>query len=219
MDSLPIICLVASGEIVHCGGFLHILEFRQVHDGSRAIQQDCGSRASTGIFYDFDHRDRSLPHPGPAARRMASAVVLSDTAQGSPKKLVHRSKRATRFSPERTGVCRVGNSDSEFAGDARAVPLDRHAVLPNTISLYLAADAGTVERSQFGNRVMSSADLVQQFERVADEALASHLEPGGELTESSSDVRGNRASRRPARRNGRVCHPEFLLEQFAKEIG
>ncbi len=133
------------------------------------------------LFYDHHHRDpigeRILgldPHAH-ITRRWYYYVP----AQGEPRKLVHRVEQARLDALP--GTKGLYSSWQELAagleamlGDARRIAMQYS---PNNAIMYVSmVDAGTVEFLRgLGKQIVSSADLVSQFEAVLnDEQMASH---------------------------------------------
>jgi Xaa-Pro aminopeptidase len=191
-----------------------------------AIQQALREQSLDGwLFYDFDHRDPiayrilGLPSGRLAKRRWYYLIP----AVGSPKKLVHRIENGQLDSLP-------GEKREYAAWEALTTNLQEMLAPYSSIAMqyspnnqipYISrADAGTVELIRsFGNRVSSSADLVQQFEaRWTDEALGSHLEAGRRI-----DAIIARTFEEIGRRVGEqgttdeYVIQQFLLEQFARE--
>ncbi|MGH9406711.1 MAG: M24 family metallopeptidase [Terriglobia bacterium] len=136
------------------------------------------------LFYDHHRRD-------PIAYRVLQIDPLMCTrrwyymipAAGEPEKLVHRIERSA-LSPL-PGKERVYASWIEQAAGLAAILKGRKRVAMqysplNAIPYVGLVDAGTVELvRRCGAEVISSANLVQQFEaRWTEEALALHLEAG-----------------------------------------
>jgi Xaa-Pro aminopeptidase len=132
------------------------------------------------LFYDILHRDpiayRVLGLNHVLAKRRWFYLI---PARGEPRKLVHRIEAATLDSLPGEKMLYAAAEELEknlkkLVGRAKKVAMQYS---PNNSIPYISlVDAGTVEliRSQ-GCKVMSSADLVQQFEAVwTPEQLASH---------------------------------------------
>jgi Xaa-Pro dipeptidase len=136
------------------------------------------------LFYDILHRDpiayRVLGLGHVLAKRRWFYMI---PAKGEPRKLVHRIEAATLDSLPGEKMLYAAAEELEknlkkLVGRAKKVAMQYS---PNNSIPYISlVDAGTVEliRSQ-GCKVMSSADLVQQFEAVwTPEQLASHRAAG-----------------------------------------
>lgn len=153
--------------------------------GIPAIQESLRrAHLDAWLFYDHHHRDpigyRILGiHPPMCTRRWYYIIPAS----GQPEKLVHRIERASLSGLP--GQEHVYASWPEQLGRLRAILQGRKRVAMqysplNAIPYVGLVDAGTVELvRQCGAEVVSSADLVQEFEaRWTAEALALHLEAG-----------------------------------------
>ncbi len=137
------------------------------------------------LFYDFHRRDPiayrvlGLRANGMATRRWYYLVPAS----GDPVKLVHRIESGQLDALP--GEKRVYASWQEHQGMLEEI-LRPHQSLAmqysplNQIPYISSVDAGTIELIRsFGKTVVSSADLVQQFEACwSQAALESHLEAG-----------------------------------------
>ena len=136
------------------------------------------------LFYDILHRDpiayRVLGLNHVLAKRRWFYLI---PAKGEPRKLVHRIEAATLDSLPGEKMLYAAAEELEknlkkLIGRAKKVAMQYS---PNNSIPYISlVDAGTVEliRSR-GCKVMSSADLVQQFEAVwTPEQLASHRAAG-----------------------------------------
>ena len=144
-------------------------------------------------------------------------------AQGSPRKLVHRIENGQLDSlpGEKREYAAWEALTSNLKEMLAPFPSIAMQYSPNNQIPYISrADAGTVELIRsFGNRVSSSADLVQQFEaRWTPEALASHLEAGrridGIIARTFQEI-GRRAGAPGG--TDEYAIQQFLLEQFEKE--
>ncbi|MGH9450250.1 MAG: M24 family metallopeptidase [Terriglobia bacterium] len=151
-----------------------------------AIQESLRrARLDAWLFYDHHHRDpvayRILGIDPPMCTRRWYYIIPSS---GQPEKLVHRIERASLSGLP--GHEHVYASWSEQLGRLRTILQGRKRVAMqysplNAIPYIGLVDAGTVELvRQCGAEVLSSADLVQEFEaRWSAEALALHLEAAG----------------------------------------
>jgi len=190
-----------------------------------AIQRALRDQGLDGwLFYDFDHRDpiayRIL---GLDAERFAKRRwYYLIPAQGSPRKLVHRIENGQLDllpgeKREYAAWEALTSNLQEMLAPFRSIAMQYS---PNNQIPYVSrADAGTVELIRsFGNRVVSSADLVQQFEaRWSPEALASHLEAGrridGIIARTFAEI-GRRVRAQGA--TDEYAIQQFLLEEFEK---
>ncbi len=151
----------------------------------RAIQKALAEQKLDGwLFYDILHRDpiayRVLGLGHVIAKRRWFYMI---PAKGSPRKLVHRIEAATLDSLPGEKMVYAAAEELEknlkkLVAGARKVAMQYS---PNNQIPYISlVDAGTVEliRAQ-GCKVVSSANLVQQFEAVwTQDQLASHREAG-----------------------------------------
>jgi len=133
------------------------------------------------LFYDHHHRDPiggrilGLDEKAHITRRWYYFVP----ATGEPRKLVHRVEQGRLDSLP--GSKAVYSSWQELAAGLEAMLADVRTVAmqysPNNAIMYVSmVDAGTVEfLRSLGKRIVSSADLVAQFEAVLTaEQVASH---------------------------------------------
>lgn len=152
----------------------------------QAIQQALQERGVDGwLFYDFDHRDpiayRILGMPAERLAKRRWYYLIP--ACGSPRKLVHRiESRQLDSLPGEKREYAAWEEQTKILRDMLApFPTLAMQYSPNNQIPYISrVDAGTVELIRsFGNRVVTSADLVQRFEaRWSADALAAHLEAG-----------------------------------------
>src|ERR1700733_5199836 len=146
------------------------------------------------LFYDHHHRDpiagRILgldPHAH-ITRRWYYVIP----AHGEPHKLVHRIEQG-RLDTLPGGKTQYSSWQELQAGlDAMLAPYQRIAMQysPRNAIMYVSmVDAGTVELlREMGKTIVSSADLVSQFEAVLSEAqIASHYEAQRALDEILAD--------------------------------
>jgi len=135
------------------------------------------------LFYDHHHRDPiaarilGLDEKAHITRRWYYFVP----AEGEPRKLVHRVEQGRL--DDLPGSKAVYSSWQELAGGLEAMlGGSRNLAMqfsPNNAIMYVSmVDAGTVDfLRSLGKRIVSSADLVAQFEAVLDEdQRASHAE-------------------------------------------
>jgi Xaa-Pro dipeptidase len=142
------------------------------------------------LFYDHHHRDPIGEHilkldPHAHITRRWYYVI---PAQGEPHKLVHRIEQA-RLDSLPGGKTQY-SSWQELQGGLEAIlaPYRRIAMQysPRNAIMYVSmVDAGTVELlREMGKTIVSSADLVSQFEAVlSEEQIASHYEAQQALDE------------------------------------
>lgn len=142
------------------------------------------------LFYDHHHRDpiagRILgldPHAH-ITRRWYYVIP----AQGEPHKLVHRIEQA-RLDTLPGAKTQYSSWQELQAGlETMLAPYRRIAMQysPKNAIMYIAmVDAGTIELlREFGKTIVTSADLVSQFEAVlSEEQIASHYEAQRALDE------------------------------------
>jgi len=168
------------------------------------------------LFYDILHRDpiayRVLGLGHVLAKRRWFYMI---PARGEPRKLVHRIEAATLDSLPGEKMLYAAAEELEknlkkLVGRAKKVAMQYS---PNNSIPYISlVDAGTVEliRSQ-GCKVMSSADLVQQFEAVwSPEQLASHR-AAGRVIDAITQAAFAEAARRVA---ANESFTEFDLQEW-----
>jgi Xaa-Pro aminopeptidase len=173
------------------------------------------------LFYDILHRDpiayRVLGLGHVLAKRRWFYMI---PAKGEPRKLVHRIEAATLDSLPGERMLYAAAEELEknlkkLVGRAKKVAMQYS---PNNSIPYISlVDAGTVEliRSQ-GCKVMSSADLVQQFEAVwTPEQLASHRAAGRVIDAITQAAFGEAARRVTANESFTEFDlQEWILGQF-----
>src|SRR5665213_1992579 len=154
-------------------------------DAVRAALKEQGIDA--WLFYDILHRDpiayRVLGLDHALAKRRWFYMI---PATGTPRKLVHRIESATLDTLPGEKMIYAAAEELEknlkkLIGDAKKVAMQYSP--KNAIPYVSLVDAGTVElvRAQ-GCKVVSSADLVQQFEAAWTAAqLESHRAAGREI--------------------------------------
>ena len=149
-----------------------------------SIQQALREAGLDGwLFYDHHHRDPiaerilGLPEHGLVSRRWYYFVP----AHGAPRKLVHRIEAGRLDALE--GTRREYSSWQELEAELAAMLEGATTIAmqysPRNAIMYVAmVDAGTVELLRdLGKRIVSSADLVSQFEAVLSDAqIATHFE-------------------------------------------
>jgi len=134
------------------------------------------------LFYDHHHRDPIAAHllgldeKAHITRRWYYYVPVT----GEPRKLVHRIEQ-TRLD-SLPGVKGKYSSWQELGSGLEAMLFDARRIAmqysPNNAIMYVSmVDAGTVEFLRgLGKQIVSSADLVSQFEAVlSEEQVASHV--------------------------------------------
>lgn len=190
-----------------------------------AIQSALRQRAIDGwLFCDFHHSDPlayrilGLPQEGLATRRWYYLIL----AQGAPRKLVHRIESAQLDALP--GETKVYTRWQELAAFLQEMLEPVHSVAmqyspSNQIPYIARVDAGTVELVRsFGNEVVSSADLVQQFEAVwTPQALELHLEAGRRIDAivgATFQEIGRRVA--AAGQTDEYAMQQFILEQFRR---
>jgi len=135
------------------------------------------------LFYDHHHRDPiayrvlGLPEHLMVTRRWYYVIP----AQGEPQKLVHRIEAGHLDSLP--GGKREYSAWQELHENLRAMLAPFRSVAmqysPNNLVFYVSlVDAGTVELMRsFGRQIVSSADLISQFEATwTEEQIATHFE-------------------------------------------
>jgi len=185
-----------------------------------AIQQALRQQKIDGwLFYDILHRDpiayRVLRLDHAMAKRRWFYMIPS---KGAPRKLVHRIEAATLDSLpgeklQYAAAEELAKNLKKLVGRAKKVAMQYS---PNNSIPYVSlVDAGTVEliRAQ-GCKVVTSADLVQQFEAAwTPEQLESHR-AAGRLIDRIARAAFEEAARRLA--EGAVF-TEFDLQQWIVE--
>jgi Xaa-Pro aminopeptidase len=134
------------------------------------------------LFYDHHHRDPiagrilGMDQKAHVTRRWYYFVPVA----GEPRKLVHRIEQARLDSLPGTEA--MYSSWQELASGLEAMLAGARTLAmqysPNNAIMYVSlVDAGTVEFLRgLGKQIVSSADLVSQFEAVlSDEQVASHV--------------------------------------------
>jgi Xaa-Pro dipeptidase len=133
------------------------------------------------LFYDHHHRDPLAAHilgldeKAHITRRWYYYVP----ATGEPRKLVHRIEQFRLDTLP--GAKGLYSSWQELAAGIEALLFDGHCIAmqysPNNAIMYVSmVDAGTVEfLRSLGKQIVSSADLISQFEAVlSEEQIQSH---------------------------------------------
>ncbi|HVZ59367.1 MAG TPA: Xaa-Pro peptidase family protein [Terriglobales bacterium] len=176
------------------------------------------------LFCDHHRRDPiayrvlGLPESLMVTRRWFYVIP----AKGEPQKLVHRIEAGHLDSL--SGSRREYSSWQELAENLKAMlaPYRKVAMQysPNNLVFYVSlVDAGTVELVRsFGNEVVSSADLVSQFESTwSEDQIRSHFEAG-----KSIDAIAEAAFQEIGRRvRGGGTHEyeiqQWFMQQFQRE--
>ena len=148
-----------------------------------AIQSALREHALDGwLFYDHHNRDPlgyrilGLPEGGHVTRRWYYFIP----AQGEPRKLVHRieSFKLDALPGSKKAYSSWQELESELAAMLEGSTKIAMQYSPRNAIMYVSlVDAGTVEVLRgFGKEIVSSADLVSQFEAVLTEAqIATHF--------------------------------------------
>ncbi len=137
------------------------------------------------LFYDHHNRDPlalrilSLPPDGHVTRRWFYLIP----ATGTPRKLVHRIEtgRLDSLPGEKHEYSSWQELETQLASILRGSTRLAMQYSPRNAIMYVSmVDAGTVELlREMGKQVVSSADLITQFEAVLTDAqLETHLEAG-----------------------------------------
>lgn len=154
------------------------MDLRAIQGALRDLQMD------GWLFYDHHHRDAIAYRilgidPAMCTRRWYYLIP----AEGEPRKLVHRIEKNVLAQLPGAQELYAAWTEQHAALRRMLSGMKRIAMQysPENANPYIGlVDAGTVELArQMGVEVVSSADLVQQFEaRWTPEALALHLEAG-----------------------------------------
>ena len=148
-----------------------------------AIQSALREHALDGwLFYDHHNRDPlgyrilGLPEGGHVTRRWYYFIP----AHGDPKKLVHRieSGKLDTLPGSKNEYSSWQELEAELAAMLTSATKIAMQYSPRNAIMYVSlVDAGTVELLRgFGKQIVSSADLVSQFEAVLTEAqIATHF--------------------------------------------
>jgi Xaa-Pro dipeptidase len=148
-----------------------------------AIQSALREHALDGwLFYDHHNRDPlgyrilGLPEGGHVTRRWYYFIP----AQGEPRKLVHRIEggKLDSLPGAKKAYSSWQELESELAAMLEGATRIAMQYSPRNAIMYISlVDAGTVEVLRgFGKEIVSSADLVSQFEAVlSQEQIASHF--------------------------------------------
>jgi Xaa-Pro dipeptidase len=134
------------------------------------------------LFYDHHHRDPlayrilGLPENAHVTRRWYYFIP----AQGIPRKLVHRieSGRLDQLPGEMSSYSSWQELERELAAMLTGATRIAMQYSPRNAIMYVSlVDAGTIELlREMGKEIVSSADLVSQFEAVLTEAqIATHF--------------------------------------------
>jgi Xaa-Pro aminopeptidase len=191
-----------------------------------AIQQALRDAGMDGwLFFDFHHRDLmaykilGLSTEGLTTRRWFYFVP----AEGQPVKLSH--KVEPRKLEPLPGEQRFYLAWTELHENLKQIVAGKSKVAmqyspQNSIPYVSVADAGTVELIRsFGPEIVSSADLVQQFEAVIDEAgFASHRDTGATVQRIKDEAFG--LLDQALRQSGPITEYDvarFILTRFEEE--
>ena len=187
----------------------------------RALRE---SGIQSWLFYDFHHRDPIAysilgldPH-GIATRRWYYLVP----AEGQPLKLVHKIEGAQLDGLPGERKLYASWQEHQQLLEEMLRPFQSLAMQYspyNRIPYLSLVDAGTIEMVRsFGKNVVSSADLVQQFEaRWSPASLQSHLEAGKDVDSIVSETFMEIGRRVDL--NGETDEfavQQFIMEQFDK---
>jgi Xaa-Pro aminopeptidase len=169
------------------------------------------------LFYDHHNRDPlglrilGLPPDGHVTRRWFYLIP----GQGAPQKLVHRIE-AGRLDTL-PGEFQSYSSWQELESALEAMLVDTGTLAmqysPRNAIMYVSmADAGTVELLRsFGKQIVSSADLVSQFEAVLTDAqLESHLEAGRRIDALLAEAFAEMGRRARASGTTEIAMVEYL---------
>jgi Xaa-Pro aminopeptidase len=176
------------------------------------------------LFYDHHHRDPiayrvlGLPHSLMVTRRWYYLIP----AQGEPEKLVHRIEAGHLETLPGARHEYAAWQELEEKLKSMLAPYRRVTMQysPNNRVFYVSlVDAGTVELVRsFGKEVVSSADLVTQFEATwSEDQIRSHFEAGkaiDAITQAAFQEIGRRL------RNGETTEHQiqsWFMEQFERE--
>ncbi len=171
------------------------------------------------LFYDHHHRDPLAYHilGLPASLMVTRRWFYLVPAQGEPKKLVHRIEAGHLDSLP--GSKQVYSGWQELFANLEAMlkPYKNLAMQysPNNVVFYVSlVDAGTIELIRgFGKNVLSSADLVAQFEATwSDEQIETHF-AAGEKVDAITAAAFQEIGRRV--RNGGA--DEYSIQQWFME--
>ncbi len=171
------------------------------------------------LFYDHHHRDPLAYHilGLPASLMVTRRWFYLVPAQGEPQKLVHRIEAGHLDSLP--GSKQVYSGWQELFANLEAMlkPYKNLAMQysPNNVVFYVSlVDAGTIELIRgFGKNVLSSADLVAQFEATwSDEQIKTHF-AAGEKVDAITAAAFQEIGRRV--RNGGA--DEYSIQQWFME--
>src|SRR5215470_3905407 len=184
LPTVPITCVLLPSRNLWGGLLLQIFDTLCVTMNLPEIQSSLRDlKLDAWLFYDHHHRDpiaeRILgldPHAH-ITRRWYYVIP----AHGEPHKLVHRIEQG-RLDALPGGKTKYSSWQELQSGlEMMLAPYHRIAMQysPRNAIMYVAmVDAGTVELlREMGKTIVSSADLVSQFEAVlSEEQIASHYE-------------------------------------------
>jgi Xaa-Pro dipeptidase len=176
------------------------------------------------LFYDHHHRDPIAAHilgldeKAHITRRWYYYVP----AAGEPRKLVHRIEQGRLDSLP--GAKGQYSSWQELAAGLEAMLFDARRVAmqysPNNAIMYVSmVDAGTVEfLRDLGKVIVSSANLVSQFEAVlSEEQMASHGTAQRSIDQILSEAWGEMGRRLRPPQGGTGTLTEFDMVQWLSE--
>src|SRR3984957_5808769 len=176
------------------------------------------------LFYDHHHRDPIAAHilgldeKAHITRRWYYYVP----ALGEPRKMVHRIE-ATRLD-SLPGVKGRYSSWQELASGIEAMLFDANRIAmqysPNNAIMYVSmVDAGTIEfLRSLGKHIVSSADLVSQFEAVLNEdQIASHGLAQRAIDGILAEAWREMGRRLRPQQGGKATLTEFELVQWLSE--
>ncbi|MBF0548679.1 MAG: M24 family metallopeptidase [Candidatus Riflebacteria bacterium] len=193
-------------------------------DLAKIQQKLLDSKLDGWLFFDFQNRDHlggrilGLDYTKPTSRRWYYFIPAS----GTPTRLVSVVERTRLDSlpgekimylswPERNEALQ------RILGTPKNIAMQYSPM--NEIPYVSTADAGTVELiSSFGHEIVSSADLVQEFEAVIDEkGLSLHIETGKVVDKIRSDTFKLIETRlQNGQKITEIETAEFILEEFRK---
>jgi len=192
----------------------------------KAIQTELRSRRMDGwLLYDFHHCDpiayRVLGlHPGMATRRWFYLIP----ARGEPRKLVHRIEAGMLDAlpgakSVYAGLDELKKGLPKLLSGAKTLAMQYSPL--NAIPYVSKVDAGTIELVRsYGKKVVTSAELVQQFEATwTNDQLLTHLQAGRIIDRIMQQAFGQAAA---FLRQGKTLTEydlqQWILEQFRANL-
>ena len=176
------------------------------------------------LFYDHHHRDPlaaqilGLDPKAHITRRWYYYIP----AEGEPRKLVHRIEQGRLDTLP--GAKGQYSSWQELASGIEAMLFDARRIAmqysPNNAIMYISmVDAGTIEfLRSLGKQIVSSADLVSQFEAVLNqEQIASHGVAQGAIDGILAEAWRELGRRLRPHRGGKGTLTEFELVEWLSE--